>query len=84
MTGKPRAHWKRTANGDWIALIAGVNAEVNKPSGPLGFAHWSVRAGDKRGGSGGTSSISQSKYAALNEAWRFAAFLRKQKYAELA
>ena len=40
--------------------------------------HWSVRAGDKAGGSGGTSTAAASKKAAEAEVARFREWLRSQ------
>lgn len=61
----------------WLGIYGKFRAVVNKPSGPLNMSHWSVYAGDKRGGSGGTSSVRASKRAAENEVSRFAEFLRR-------
>jgi hypothetical protein len=54
--------WQKTEDG-WISLGASLTARVGFPSGPLQFSHWSVYESDhSRGwGSGGTSSVQNSK-----------------------
>ncbi len=66
--------WTKSGR-DWFAIHGKFRAEVKGPNGPLGFCHWSVRAGDRSGGSGGTSSVQQSKRSAENEVERFARML---------
>ncbi len=63
---------------DWFAIYGKFRADVKGPHGPLGFCHWSVRAGNKSGGSGGTSSVRQSKRAAEVELARFAKFISQE------
>lgn len=41
----------------WFGSYREFRATVYLPRGPLGMSHWSVYCGDKRGGSGGTSSV---------------------------
>lgn len=73
----PRLTWTKSGC-DWIGIYGKFRAKVNGPKPPLGFCHWSVYAGDRAGGSGGTNSVQQSKRAAEREVERFAAFLTKQ------
>ena len=74
--------WTKSGR-DWFAIYGQFKAKVGGPSGPLGFSHWSVYAGDRAGGSGGTSSIQMSKREAEREVERFAKVL-KQKAAQRA
>lgn len=75
--------WTKSGR-DWFSVYGKFRADVRGPSGPLGFSHWSVKADDKHGGSGGTSSVAASKRAAESEVERFAAFLRAAKDQEVA
>lgn len=77
-----KLEWTKSGR-DWFAIYGQFKAKVGGPSGPLGFSHWAVYAGNRAGGSGGTSSVQMSKRAAESEVERFAKFL-KQKRAELA
>jgi hypothetical protein len=52
--------WTKTADG-WISIGALLTARVGDPIGPLQFSHWSVYENDLSWGSGGTSSVRQSK-----------------------
>ncbi len=65
--------WTKSGR-DWFGICGQYRAEVKGPSGPLGFSHWSVKFGDKRGNSGGTSSVRSSKKAAEAECDRLAKF----------
>jgi hypothetical protein len=70
---------KWTQSGDrWFAIEGKFRAEVKRPFEGGFMYHWSVRAGDISGGSGGTSSAPASKRAAENELIRFKEFLRKR------
>jgi hypothetical protein len=65
-----RLKWTKADDG-WVCVGADFTAKVGNPKGPLGFSHWSVRCGGKEGGSGGTSSVAQSKRSAESEVDRF-------------
>jgi hypothetical protein len=69
-----KIEWTKSGR-DWFGIYGRFRAEVRGPNGPLGFCHWSVRASEQRGGSGGTSSVRASKRAAENEIVRFSNFL---------
>ena len=68
--------WTRVGE-KWLAIEGQFRAEVRRPTGPLGFCHWSVRAGDRPGGAGGTSSLAESKREAARELERFKNYLRQ-------
>ncbi len=72
--------WTKTDKG-WFGIHGKFRAEVARPVSAFMLYHWSVRAGNISGGSGGTSSALDSKRAAETEIDRFAKFLRSQKAA---
>jgi hypothetical protein len=63
-----KVKWQKTADG-WVSLGASLTARVGELAGPMQFSHWSVSESDHtRGwGSGGTSSVRQSKREAERE-----------------
>jgi hypothetical protein len=69
--------WTKTDKG-WFGIYGKFRAEVARPVSPFMLYHWSVRAGNISGGSGGTSSALASKRAAENEIDRFAKLLRSR------
>ena len=73
-----KLNWTKSGR-DWFAVWGQFRADVRGPGGPLGFSHWSVHAGNKSGGSGGTSSVQSSKRAAEAEVERFSAWLRNEE-----
>lgn len=62
----------------WFAIDGKFRAEVKRPYEDGFMFHWSVRAGDISGGSGGTSSAIASKREAEKELVRFREFLRSK------
>lgn len=70
--------WTKTDDG-WFGIYGKCRAEVKRPIEGRFLFHWSVRAGNDSGGSGGTSSALASKRAAETEIDRFSAVLRERK-----
>jgi hypothetical protein len=66
--------WTKADGFDgWTATGVNFQARVWNPKGPLGFCHWSVLFADRPAGSGGTSSLVQSKRSAEHEVERMTA-----------